>query len=65
MKKKLDYRQYDDADEFAAEIRSIGREISFFQSKLTFQICINPLEESLAEDSLAILYAFEELVRKQ
>ncbi|KHJ89473.1 hypothetical protein OESDEN_10701 [Oesophagostomum dentatum] len=46
VKKKLDYRQYENADEFAAEIRSI---------------CMNPLDESLAEDSLAILHAFEEL----
>ncbi|KAL6739985.1 hypothetical protein Aduo_013378 [Ancylostoma duodenale] len=46
VKKKLDYRQYEDADEFAAEIRSI---------------CMNPLDDSLADDSLSLLRSFEQL----
>ncbi|CAJ0601132.1 unnamed protein product [Cylicocyclus nassatus] len=46
VKKKLDYRQFEDSDEFAAEIRNI---------------CMNPLDDSLADDSLALLHAFEEL----
>ncbi|RCN49997.1 hypothetical protein ANCCAN_03825 [Ancylostoma caninum] len=46
VKKKLDYRQYEDADEFAAEIRSI---------------CMNPLDDSLADDSLSLLHSFEQL----
>ncbi|KAK6748988.1 hypothetical protein RB195_001538 [Necator americanus] len=46
VKKKLDYRQYEDADEFAAEIRAI---------------CMNPLDDSLANNSLSLLDAFEQL----
>ncbi|EYC31443.1 hypothetical protein Y032_0004g2157 [Ancylostoma ceylanicum] len=46
VKKKLDYRQYEDADEFATDVRSI---------------CMNPLDDSLADDSLSLLRSFEQL----
>ncbi|WKY04735.1 hypothetical protein Q1695_005612 [Nippostrongylus brasiliensis] len=46
VKKKLKYRQYGDADEFANEIRTL---------------CMNPIDNGLMDECLALLHVFDQL----
>ncbi|VDL72422.1 unnamed protein product [Nippostrongylus brasiliensis] len=50
VKKKLKYRQYGDADEFANEIRTL---------------CMNPIDNGLMDECLALLHVFDQLAANQ